>query len=201
MWAFFEDYWWGSDVPVSEPPVYPVYEPTVVDVEIPIGDNLLGNYDFETDDFGVIGNWTSTDIELNRWYIVDDPDGGREVTWISEGGIYGSGGLEIKDEACCGAFSSVEAVQIVPAVEGLTYTVGAHITVAQGDSGTLYLDFLDDKMNRIDVVTVGGGTSIWSSIDVFEVAPIGTKYIRVILYSGNESMGTNYWDNVTLIVN
>jgi hypothetical protein len=161
--------------------------------------SLLVNGGFEEDAFGLIKNWSHTNIELRRWYLVQaDPDD----HWI------GRIDLELPDRRFvlksvdyqnCNSYCSVEAVQIIPAAAERTYTLSAEGRVVDGSSGSIYLDFLDANRGRIKVQTRGGYGEGWSRQTNEARAPAGTCYLRVILYSGNTQQGILYWDNVELL--
>ena len=42
------------------------------------------------------------------------------------------------------------------------------------------------------------GSADWSTISVRAISPVGTRFMRVILYSGNSEQGMIYWDNIEL---
>ena len=68
-----------------------------------------------------------------------------------------------------------------------------------GGGGSLYLDFLNGSKARIRPYTTGGYNEQWSRQIITATSPIGTTYIRVILYSSNNAQGIVYWDNVSLV--
>lgn len=167
---------------------------------------LLTNSNFETNDFGSIINWNDPTIGLNRWYLVQDPNhpsGPRVASWVkfADEGLdrYGHG-VKICDDANCRYYCDASAVQIVPAKAGNTYKLMGLRYTAEGNSQSLYLDFLNASYQRIQVQTVGGnGQASWLPIYTHAVAPAGTAYVRVILYSSNTAEGVGYWDDVQLL--
>jgi|GEM_PF-6789198 len=166
--------------------------------------NLLRNGNLDMNDFGLISNWASFNIETFRWHLVQDvqPNSDNERTrWIEYIALSEEergGGLKSTDYQECDFFCSVSAVQIVPAQENKTYTLSAEARLEDGGSASLYLDFLNRSRRRIQPFTTGGYSEQWSRQTVTATAPIGTEYIRVILYSGNYSLGTAYWDAIRL---
>ncbi|MCU0503542.1 MAG: hypothetical protein MUC51_17620 [Anaerolineae bacterium] len=164
----------------------------------------LTNGDFEEDDFGVISNWAQSDIDLYRWYLVQDvPPSNPHARWIERIDLsnWGRGfGLKSTDYQDCDYFCSVDAVQIIPAAENREYKLSAEAMVLQYIAGgpSLYLDFLDAYRYRISVFTRGGYGGDWTRQSVTARSPSGTRFIRVILYSSNRAQGEFLWDNVEL---
>jgi hypothetical protein len=191
-------------LPTTTPP--PVPSATAADVctPVPFGSNMLANGDLDEDDFGSIPNWARTNIDLCRWYLVQDvpPSAGNEnARWIERVELFEEErgyGLKSIDYQSCGYFCSTSAVQIVPAQEHQVYTLSAEARREQGRGGTLYLDFLNANRGRIKPHTKGGYGEEWSQQEVTAVAPQGTRYIRVALYTSNNSQGTIIWDNIEL---
>ncbi len=168
-------------------------------------ENLLSNGDFESDNFGTIRYWSETSVELNKWYLTQDPDnqnGSRMSTWVKfafEKEPWPGSGIKEEDRSNCNYYCDVSVLQIVPAEEGITYRLSASARVVNGTGSILYLDFLNAYKTRIKVYTQSGyGQTNWSREYVEGIAPVGTKYVRVILYSGNTAVGMKYWDNVLL---
>lgn len=163
--------------------------------------NLLNNSDFERSDIGIFTNWQDTQINLNKWYIIQN-EVKREDQYMQYVNLdeYGGSGYGIKsiDKVKCPAFCSTEAVQIVSARPGIKYRLFAKGKIIEGSWMSLYLDFLDINRNRIDVKTTGGYSTKWSIQSVEAISPPDTKYIRVILYTANDSYGVFLWDNANL---
>jgi hypothetical protein len=188
------------------PTTTPRSVPTVTDVYAPIlfGSNMLANGNLEENDFGLIANWAPTNIDLYRWYLVQDVPVSREnenARWVEQVELVQEGrgyGLKSVDFQKCNYFCSASAVQIVPAQENRVYTLSAEARREHGSGGTLYMDFLNANMGRIKPHTKGGYCEEWSQQEVTAMAPEGTRYIRVILYSSNNAQGIVYWDNVEL---
>ena len=89
----------------------------------------------------------------------------------------------------------------VPAEENKTYTLSAEARREQGNGGNIYLDFLNGNRQRIEPNSKWGYGSEWGKQTITAQAPVGTRYIRVVLYSSNGSQGIVYWDNVELKLN
>lgn len=168
--------------------------------------NLLTNGDLDENDFGTIANWAQTNIDLSRWYLVQDvslANGSENTRWIERVDLTQEGrgyGLRSVDYQNCNYFCSVSAVQIVPAEESVIYVLSAEARREQGSGGSIYLDFLNGNKGRIKPNSKGGYSSEWSKLVMTAWAPEGTKYIRVVLYSSNSAQGIIYWDNVELRV-
>jgi len=181
-------------------PITPV--PSVVPYvsqSVTVSTNLVMNYQFGADDFGLIENWTQTNIDLRRWYLVQDvqPDQ-RNARWVDRVDLDGKGfALRSTDGQTCDRFCSTEAVQIVAAEANTYYTLSASARVERG-SAALYLDFLDAKRERIQPFTRGGYTNRWTWQTVAAKAPAGTHFIRVILYTGNTGQAVAYWRDIQL---
>jgi hypothetical protein len=192
-----------THLPTTMPTSVPSKTPTDVYLPPPIGSNLLANGNLDEDDFGSIANWAHTDIKLLRWYLVQDvaPDIGTEnARWVEQVKLVESErdcGLKSTDYQSCSSFCSTSAVQIVPAQENRVYTLSVEARKEEG-GGTLYLDFLNANKRRIKAHTKGGFSDEWSQQEITAVAPEGTRYIRVALYTNNNNQGIIYWDNVEL---
>ncbi len=170
----------------------------------PLGVNLIANGDFETGDFGVVKNWAQVGIDLNRWYLVQDVPLSQEidVRWVSWIDLSAEGrdhALRAVDFQDCGSFCSVSAIQLVPAQQGLTYTLSAEARREQGKGGVIYLDFLSAQRFRLEPHTQGGYTQGWGFQSLTAQAPPNTSCIRVILYIGNKQEGILLWDNISLV--
>lgn len=165
--------------------------------------NLLANGSLDEDDFGRVANWAQTGINLNRWHLVQDipPSNEFNVRWVEHVDLRAEGrgyGLRSVDAQECDFFCSTAAIQIVPAQENMRYRLVATARGVEGGKPKLYLDFLNINQMRIDVVTKGGYSSDWSRQTITAQAPLGTAYIRVILYTDNRVQGIVYWDDVEL---
>ena len=201
------DLFFGSSaphLPTATPFTPPT--PTATDVFTPVlfGSNMLANGKLEENDFGLIANWAQTDIELYRWYLVQDVAPSAEnvnARWIERVELFQEErgyGLKSVDYQICGYFCSVSAIQIVPAQEGRVYTLSAEGWREKGNGGSMYIDFLNANKARIKPHSKWGFNEEWSRQEVTATAPEGTRFIRVILYSGNKNEGILYWDNVEL---
>ena len=201
------DLHFGTDqayFPTATPPTFPVATATAVGTAVLFGSNMLANGDFEDDDFGTIANWANTSIDLYRWYLVQDVQPGkgtansRWVEWVELSDHERGYGLKSTDYQNCDYFCSTSAVQIVPARENRAYTVSAEAMREQGKGGKLYIDFLNANRQRIKAHSRGGYSEEWCRRENTAVAPEGTRYIRVVLYTDNRDQGIVYWDNVEL---
>ncbi|MEW5872353.1 MAG: hypothetical protein AB1894_24025 [Chloroflexota bacterium] len=196
---------WQALTPSPMPSLTPFPSPTPA---FPAGVDLLVNGSLDAGDFGKIRNWAQTDVATYRWYLVQDvpPGGGREDTrWIERVDLseFGRGfGLLSTDFRDCNSFCSVSAVQHVPALEGLKYRLSADFRTEKGGQPSLYMDFLSNSRVRIQPVYTffKDGSPEWTTVTVEGVSPPGTRFIRVILYSGNHEQGVIYWDNVSLVI-
>ncbi len=177
---------------------------TVVNTPVFFGSNMLANGNLDENDFGIIANWANTNIDLYRWYLVQDVQPGkgtentRWVEWVELFDDERGYGLKSTDYQNCNYFCSTSAVQIVPAQENRAYTLSAEAMREQGKGGKLYIDFLNANRQRIKAHSKGGYSEEWCRQENTAVAPEGTRYIRVILYTDNRDQGVVYWDNVEL---
>lgn len=133
---------------------------------------------------------------LNRWHTKVAAGGGATRGTAAAGA--GSYGLRLTDPDP----GSAAATQVVRAARGINYRVSA---VARRNSGTsaqtLYLDFLDGSFARLKAVTAAVPTgSGFVAVKAEDVAPSGTKYVRVILWgSGTAGHKSQFdWDSVKL---
>jgi hypothetical protein len=197
------DLHFGTDH-TTTPPSVRVATATAVNTPVMFGSNMLANGNLDENDFGVIANWANTKIDLYRWYLVQDvrPEKGGENTrwieWIELEDSERGHGLKSTDHQNCNYFCSTSAVQIVPAEEHRTYLLSAEAMREEGKGGTIYIDFLNANRARIRAQTKGGFSNEWRCLENMAVAPEGTRYIRVVLYTSNGAQGIIYWDNVEL---
>jgi hypothetical protein len=192
----------GAALPPTPTPITPIPAQAGITWPVTVSTNLLRNPFFNQDNFGLIRYWSQTDIDVQRWYLVQDVQPGQPGTrWVDRVDLREEGGgfaLRSIDGQTCDWYCSTEAVQIVPAEENAFYVLSAEARVGDGNGPTLYLDFLDANRMRIDVFTQGGYSAQWSRQTVAAVSPTGTRYIRVILYTSNAALGTAYWSRVAL---
>lgn len=167
---------------------------------------------FEAGPYKCLSSWKDVEqVSINTWYLACDGDGGGghyelterdarvSVVELQNLGIGKRHGVMSVDTAGCDGMCSTSVVQLVPATAGKTYTLSVDGYSLTGDSGSLYLDFLTGQRSRISVETTGGFVqNDWRQVSVSGIAPEGTEYIRVILYTANKAVGTMVWDNVTL---
>ncbi|MGE5553292.1 MAG: LamG-like jellyroll fold domain-containing protein [Betaproteobacteria bacterium] len=106
----------------------------------------------------------------------------------------GSNALRITDLS---ATSSAYASQQVAATPGTTYTLSAYAKMLTGIQ-VLYLDFLNSSGVRIAVYTLGFSETAWTRKSITQVAPAGTAYIKVWLYSSDAGISDGYWDDIQL---
>lgn len=165
----------------------------------------LSNANFEKNDFGSISDWSDTSVDIQRWYLTQVVTEDSSTRWaepvdlaINPGDRIGHG-IHSLDQANCESNCDTSVLQIVAAQPNVTYKLSTEAKRTEGQGGTLYLDFLDKDKHRIKVKTVGGFTqNTWSQSEVFDTAPEGTEFIRVILYSSNSVESEIFWDNVSL---
>jgi hypothetical protein len=191
-------------LPTTTPSSSLVATATAVNTPVFFGSNMLANGNLDENDFGIIANWANTNVDLHRWYLVQDVQPGQDtknarwIEWVELSDDERGYGLKSTDYQNCNYFCSTSAVQIVPAQENRAYTLSAEAMREQGKGGSLYIDFLNASRGRIKAHSKGGYTEEWSRQENTAVAPKGTRYIRVILYTSNKSQGIVYWDNVEL---
>ncbi|MFO0741435.1 MAG: hypothetical protein U0270_36400 [Labilithrix sp.] len=133
----------------------------------------------------------SVDVRADNAYFIDD-------------GHHGAAhGLRIVDAATSNA--SASATQIVKAVPGVNYELTARVrgVASSQDQQFAYLDFTNEKFERIAFTNVKSGTQTsWTgdAISVSATAPPKTAYARIILFaSGGSGTGSTFdWDDVRL---
>ncbi len=163
---------------------------------------VFANSSLETDDFGLIEQPYQTDLDPYRWYLVQLAPGSLWVEWIDSGQPEQGYILKSLDYRACTTLCGVAAVQIVPAQENRLYTLSVELSKEPGsDDPIIYLDFLDGSKTSLEAGAqeVGYGTQ-WHEQTLSALAPAGTRYARVILYSTNQGQGVAYWDNIVLTV-
>jgi hypothetical protein len=141
---------------------------------------------------------------FGRWHVY--AFGGGSITVLKDTAFFddltstGAHGLRIVDSPT----ASAGATQLVKAVAGVNYEVSARSRrVAGTGPQALYLDFLNDKYDRIGVVSArGAALAGWSEepTRVSATAPAGTAYARIILFAtGDPGKGSTFdWDAVKL---
>ncbi|WP_127584425.1 hypothetical protein [Paenibacillus koleovorans] len=142
-------------------------------------DLLIPNYSFET---GTIAHWNQN---------------------------YGTGGITVvSDKAHTGSYS-VKIVDTIngqqfglqggymPATAGKSYYAYAWAYIESG-AADLYLRFYNSSYTLLTSTFVNKSTpqNQWFSMQTGGVAPAGTAYVAVLLYSNNVNVGTVYWDDV-----
>jgi hypothetical protein len=163
---------------------------------------VFSNGNLETDAFLSISNQFQPNLELSRWYLLQAAPGSRWVERVDMSQEGRGFGLKSVDARTCSSLCNVAAVQLVPAEENRTYTLSVEARKEPGsDDGILYLDFLDAGRQSIEALAQQEPYDIgWRTYTLTAVAPPGTRYVRVILYSSNKGQGVIYWDNVLLQV-
>lgn len=180
----------------------PTHTPTATPRPRPVTatPSVFSNGSLEADAFLSISNQFQPDLELFRWYLLQADPGSR---WIERVDMSQEGrgfGLKSVDAWTCSSLCNVAAVQLVPAEENRTYTLSVEARKEPGsDDGILYLDFLDADRQSIEALAQQEPYDTgWRTYTLTAVAPPGTRYVRVMLYSSNKGQGVIYWDNVLL---
>ncbi|MFO0738219.1 MAG: hypothetical protein U0270_20170 [Labilithrix sp.] len=145
---------------------------------------------------------------LHRWHVFASAGGRVDVRtdnayFLDETHGSAAHGLRIIDSSSSDA--SASATQLVRALPGVNYelTARARRVGTSADEQFAYLDFTDEKYDRIayNVVKTGSQTA-WTgdAIRVSATAPPKTAYVRVILFaSGGSGTGSAFdWDDVRL---
>ncbi|OGV90313.1 hypothetical protein A3A66_04800 [Microgenomates group bacterium RIFCSPLOWO2_01_FULL_46_13] len=203
--------------PTSYPNPSPLPEPSLLPLPSsqPPSGELLSDGNIEAGSYPLISAWNdSANVDLNRWYMVKalaNIDSVPIKTLPSAHGVYwaylvnfvpegsSTGLLALDLNNCASAGCETAAIQLVPAQAGVKYRLSANGFLLSGDSGTLYLDFLNDNRQRLKVNTIGSFPfGKWGTREIIDIAPSGTAYIRVILYSSTKAVGKMLWDNVSL---
>lgn len=89
---------------------------------------------------------------------------------------------------------------MIPAQPGHQYRVSVHVFNVRTATGSVYLEFWDEKGNRIfNTFRWQPGTKDdWSEIVVEGVAPEGAKSATVLLYSSGPAQGVVFFDDVRI---
>lgn len=127
---------------------------------------------------------------LNRWHTWHGTAGAAvRTTAAASAGLYG---LRLTDPDP----GNVSGAQVVRASAGVNYRVSASARKNSGaTSQILYLDFLDGAFARLKAVTASGGTSTaFATVKAEDVAPAGTKYVRVILWGSGTTGHKSVFD-------
>jgi len=155
--------------------------------------SIASNGGFESDAF-TNKTW-STVRTLNRWHRSWASGGNATRTTNHFAGSYG---MRVVDPSA----GHVAMTQLVRALNGVNYRVTAAVQRRSGATQqTLFLDFLNGSYERIVARTVPTGTSAsWTRIQVEDVAPAGTRYVRILLYgsAAGSTASTYDWDDVRL---
>lgn len=145
---------------------------------------------------------------LQKWHRYSSA-GGRvdhradNAYFLDEGQTGAAHGLRIVDDPASG--STASATQLVKAMPGVNYELTARarrVGVSQ-DQQFAYLDFTDDKFERIaHTAKKTGAETAWTgdALSISATAPPKTAYVRIILFaSGGAGAGSTFdWDDVRL---
>jgi hypothetical protein len=150
--------------------------------------NLLPNGDFSQ---GLDAN----SLPLNWSSLAAIPDG-SSVSLSKEYATVGEFSMELIDA------SSDKSVGVrskrVDATPGQWFVVEADVMIVSGDA-MVYLDFHNEKLQRVDVKTITiRASSGWQTVSLEGIAPEGTTNVSIILYSGVANVGKVYFDNIRL---
>ncbi|GGD82545.1 hypothetical protein [Paenibacillus nasutitermitis] len=85
----------------------------------------------------------------------------------------------------------------LPALAGTTYVSYARAYIDSG-AADLYVRFWNSSKSYLGAAysTKSTPVSDWTYLKTTGVAPAGTAYVTVLLYSGGANVGTTYWDDV-----
>ena len=145
---------------------------------------VLNNGDFETD------------VAMNGW----TPNSSENV-FVESGvdvGHSGFGALRITDTKDNAGYNAESAR--FPAIPGQSYTASVYF---KGDcDGQLYLAFYDANGNRVGLKGVmPAASSDWTLVAVTYTAPSDAVTGAIILATGKATVGTAYFDDVSLQLN
>jgi uncharacterized protein YkwD len=151
--------------------------------------SIINNGGFESD--AITTNVAFSSVRtLSRWHTQFSSGGGASRSTAAAASS--SYGMRLTDPDP----GHTSATQVVRAAANVNYRVSA---MARKNSGatqqTLYLDFLDASFARIKVVTAPATTTnVFTAVKVEEVAPAGTRYVRVILWGSGATGHKSQFD-------
>ncbi|GAA3404911.1 hypothetical protein ACFFNY_27855 [Paenibacillus hodogayensis] len=122
---------------------------------------------------------------------------------------FGTGGITVSTEQAHTGSNSVKIVDTlnnsqfgiqsayIPATAGKSYYAYAWQYIVSG-SADLYLRFYNSSYTLLSTsfLSKSSPTNQWAPIKTGGVAPAGTAYVAVLLYSNSPNVGTAYWDDV-----
>jgi LruC domain-containing protein len=193
---------YGNTPPDSLPPAQTTTKAAAVMSTVPynggvysamVSDNLIGNGDFETNDFGVIPYWNYPSPVDGRWYFTNyygdkmawDNDNGNHVILTPHHYSYGG------------------ASQMISAKPGNLITfkcnvksVGARNSLA----AWLYIIPVDANNNPLAYYYVEDyqPSSKWKTMTVAANMPDGTAKVNILIWTWGNKSGSLYFDNATV---
>jgi hypothetical protein len=85
-----------------------------------------------------------------------------------------------------------------PAQPGQVYQASVSMRSVNGGTGTLYIDFTNDKGARVSSKTVTSNSPEWKTVSVTHEAPPDTVWVSIILYSQSTHVGQISFDDASL---
>ncbi len=143
-------------------------------------DMLIPNYSFDSG----LTSWTQT-------------HGSGGIAVSSEQARTGTNSVKIVDNSTTASYGLQSAY--MPAIAGKSYYTYAWANIQSGYAD-LYLRFYDSSHTLLSsaFVSKNSPANQWFSIRTGAVAPAGTAYVAVLLYSSGGGMGTTYWDDILI---
>lgn len=122
----------------------------------------------------------------------------RQNIMVSADQAYdGSQSLKIVDSASDQALGLRS--RLIDADDTSRYRVSVQLFNEQRGDGTVYLEFWDDRGQRIAHHIAAASTRLaWDEVVLEAQAPQGTTHVTVLLYSSGPVIGTAYFDHVVL---
>ena len=150
---------------------------------------IASNGGFESSSVTTGVAWSKV-TALSKWHLYSASGGSSaRKTAAASDGTYGLRNVDPDP-------GIVSATQLVRAGANVNYGVSTKTRRVSGNSAqTVYLDFLDNNYQRIDVFTVSTGTSTsWTTVGTKATSPSGTKYLRIILYGSGAAGKASTFD-------
>ncbi len=161
-------------------------------------ENLVGNGDFETDDFGEIFKWQSSQPVDSRWYMTTSH---LRMYWEDQGG----------NHVVAAPYNVSTTGEYGACVQSIIVSPGDVITLS-ADVKSSGVDLNDEVYAFLYIVPLNEyGTAIkyfgvecdlsnkWENNSVVATIPRRTKEVKIILFvDAFEGQGTIYFDNVVV---
>ena len=162
-------------------------------------DNLVGNGDFETNDFGKIYAWYTPHAVDGKWYLIRDSYDNSYMQWYNDGGNHV---LKTTDHQYY-YYSDYGASQWIDAKPGDLVTFKCDVKSVKNHNwqeAWLYLIPMDKNNRPLAFYNAGDyrPSHKWHTLTVAANMPSGTVKVNVLIWTNNSGGGNLYFDNAVV---